>query len=98
MTLQLVEPEAYASSMSGPPPTAFPWLAGRSSDPAGLRPVTLCPGPPRLMSLPVQVVPFRALAPGRYRITAALNPAYRLPRMRPPLRELQPVHVTVVVR
>jgi hypothetical protein len=98
VTLQLVEPEAYASSTSGSPPSAFPWLAGHSSDGAGLRPVAFCPNPPMIMSLPFRVYPFRAITPGRYQITAALNPAYHVPHVRPRLGPLYPVRITVVVR
>jgi hypothetical protein len=98
VTLQLVEPEAYASSSSGPPPSAFPWLAGRSSDTAGLRSVAVCARPPVITSLPVRLYPFRAITPGRYRVTARLNPAYHVPRMHPSLPRLHPVRLTVVVR
>lgn len=98
VTLQLVEPEAYASSSSGPPPAAFPWLAGRSSDTTGLRSVGVCARPPVIMSLPVRLYPFRAITPGRYRVTARLNPAYHVPRMHPSLPRLRPVRLTVVVR
>jgi hypothetical protein len=98
VTLQLVEPEAYASSTSGPPPSAFPWLAGQSSNSAALRPVTICPSPPQIMSLPSRLYPFRALRPGRYQVTAPLNRAYHLPHMRPPLPPLHPVRITVIVK
>jgi hypothetical protein len=98
VTLLLVEPEAYASSVSGPPPSAFPWLAGRSSDAVSLRSAAICSGPPVIMSLPARAYAFRARTPGRYRITAALNPAYRVPRMRPPLPRLRPVRITVLVK
>jgi len=96
--LQLVEPEAYASSISGPPPSAFPWLAGQSSDAAGLRSVGFCRKPPRIMSLPFRLYPFRAITPGRYRITAPLNPAYHIPHMHPSLPPLHGFRLTVVVR
>src|SRR5919202_2069478 len=43
VTLQLIEPEAYASSRAGRPPAAFPWRPARSSNPAALRPVAVCP-------------------------------------------------------
>jgi hypothetical protein len=98
VALQLIEPEAYASSMSGAPPSAFPWLSGRSSDTVALRPVTICPSPPSIMSLPSRLYPFRAVMPGRYRITAPLNLAYRLPHMPSPLPPLHPVRITVIVR
>lgn len=97
VTLQLVEPEAYGSTVSGPAQSAFPWLPGQSSDTAGLQPVAVCTDPPVIMSLPFRMYPFRAIAPGRYQITAALNPAYHVPQMRPSLPRLNPVRVTVVV-
>jgi hypothetical protein len=50
------------------------------------------------MSLPFRLYPFRAIKPGRYRITAPLNPAYHVPHMRPALPPLHPVRLTVVVR
>jgi hypothetical protein len=59
--------------------------------------VAVCKHPPLVTSLPVRVYPFRAIDPGRYQITARLNPAYHLPQFRPPLRPLRPVRVTVVV-
>jgi hypothetical protein len=96
--LQLVEPEAYASSMSGAPPSAFPWLPGQSSDTAGLRSVPLCARPPVIMSLPFRLYPFRAITPGRYQITARLNTAHHVPHMHPSLPALHRVHVTVVVQ
>jgi hypothetical protein len=96
--VQLVEPEAYASSISGPPPSAFPWLAGQSSDAAGLRSVRFCRKPPLIMSLPFRLYAFRAITPGRYRITAPLNPAYHVPHMHPSLPPLHGVRLTVVVR
>jgi hypothetical protein len=98
VTVWLTEPEAYASGPDDtPPPTAFPWLAPQSSDPAKLSPVAVCRHPPLVTSLPVRLYPFRATSPGRYQITAPLNPAYHVPRMKPPLRPLHPVRVTVVV-
>jgi hypothetical protein len=99
VTLGVVEAEAYASSPDGQAlPAAFPWMPGASSDPAGLAPSTVCTRPPVVMSLPSHYYPFRAIHPGRYTITARLDPAYRLPGFRPPLRPLRPVRVTVVVR
>jgi hypothetical protein len=97
VTLQLVEPEAYAASTSGPPSPAFPWLPGRSSDATALRPVPVCADSSRIFSLPSRLYPFRAITPGRYRISAALNPAYHRPNMHPPLPPLRPVAVTVIV-
>ena len=98
VTVWLTEPEAYASSLDNtPPPTAFPWRAPQSSDPAKLSPVAVCKHPPLVTSLPVRLYPFRATSPGRYEITVPLNPAYHIPRMKPPLRPLHPVCVTVVV-
>jgi hypothetical protein len=98
VTVWLTEPEAYASGPDDTrPPTAFPWLAPRSSDPAKLSPVAVCKHPPLVTSLPVQLYPFRATSPGRYQITAPLNPAYHIPRMRPPLRPLRRIRVTVIV-
>jgi hypothetical protein len=96
--LQLVEPEAYASSTRGAPPSAFPWLVAESSDTAGLRLVELCAKPPVIMSLPFRLYPFRAITPGRYQITARLNPAYHVPHMHPALPPLHRVRVTVIVR
>jgi hypothetical protein len=97
VTVQLAEPVAYASSMAGPPPTAFPWLPAESSDGAGLRRTPFCGTPAIVMSLPAREYVFRAAKPGRYMITARLNPAYRLPRMRPRLHPLRPARITVTV-
>lgn len=98
VTVWLTEPEAYASSPNDtPPPTMFPWLAAQSSDPAKLSPVAVCKQPPLITSLPVRLYPFRATSPGRYQITARLDPAYHIPHMQPRLRPLHPVRVTVVV-
>jgi hypothetical protein len=49
------------------------------------------------MSLPAREYVFRAAKPGRYVITAPLNPAYRLPSMRPRLQPLWPARITVTV-
>jgi hypothetical protein len=97
VTVLLAEPVAYASSMSGPPPTAFPWLPAESSGRSGLRRTPFCGKPEMVMSLPAREYVFRAARPGRYTITVPLNPAYRLPRMRPRLRPLQPARITVTV-
>jgi hypothetical protein len=98
VTVWLTEPEAYASSSDGaPPPTAFPWLTPQSSDAAALSPAPVCKHPPLVTSLPVRLYAFRATSPGRYQLTAALNPAYHVPRMKPPLRPLRRVRVTVIV-
>jgi hypothetical protein len=98
ITLSLIEPEIYASSStSAPPPTAFPWLRTTSSNPAGLAPAAVCRRPRIITSIPARYYPFRAMHPGQYVLTSRLNPAYHLPRMRPPLKPLRPVSVTVIV-
>jgi hypothetical protein len=97
-TVWLTEPEAYASGPDdAPPPTAFPWRAPQSSGPTKLSPVAVCKRRPVVTSLPVRLYPFRAINPGPYQISAPLNPTYHIPRMRPPLRPLRPVRVTVLV-
>jgi hypothetical protein len=81
VTLGLVEAEAYAGAPNGQEPSAaFPWLPATSSDPAGLAPVAMYRHAPLVMSLPSQYFPFRAIHPGRYTITARLNPDYHLPQ------------------
>jgi hypothetical protein len=50
------------------------------------------------MSLPVRLYPFRAITPGRYQVTARLNPTYHVPQIHPSLPPLGRVRVTVVVR
>jgi hypothetical protein len=97
VTVALTEPEAYASSMHGPPPKAFPWLRAGSSNSRGLEPAAVCRRPLVMTSLPERLYPFRALHPGRYVLTSPLNPAYHVPRMRPRLAPLHPLRVTVVV-
>jgi hypothetical protein len=98
VVLQLVEPEAYASSASAASPSAFPWLRGQSSDTAGLRSARFCAKPPVIMSLPFRLYPFRAITTGRYQITARINPTYHVPQMHPSLPPLRPIRVTVIVR
>ena len=94
----LIEPEAYASGADHTqPPSAFPWLAPASTDANGLTPLAVCKHQPLVMSLPARVYAFRAIRPGRYQITAPLNPAYHLPHLVPRLPPLRPVHLTVVV-
>src|SRR5439155_2160049 len=68
-----------------------------SIDTSGLPPLAVCKSPPLVFSLPARLYAFRASRPGRYQITAALNPAYHPARLRRRLRPLQPVRVTVVV-
>jgi hypothetical protein len=50
------------------------------------------------MSLPSRLYPFRAVKPGRYSITARLNPAYHVPHLHPSLPPLHGVRLLVVVR
>jgi hypothetical protein len=98
VTIELVEPEAYASGADDTrPSTAFPWLAPHIPDRTGLTPAAVCKNPPWIFSLPARFYPFRADKPGRYQLVAELNPAYHTPNMRPPLPPLRPVSVTIVV-
>lgn len=87
-----------AARMTRPRRPRFRGLHPKALTPAALSPVAVCKHPPLVTSLPVRLYPFRATRPGRYRISAPLNPAYHIPRMRPPLRPLHPVRVTVIVR
>ena len=48
----------------------WPWGTPQSSDEAVLKPVRLCFDPTFVSSLPVQLTPFKAVAPGRAVITA----------------------------
>jgi hypothetical protein len=48
----------------------WPWRSPRSSDEAILTPVPLCFDPTNVSSLPVQLTPFKATAPGTTTITA----------------------------
>lgn len=48
----------------------WPWGTPRSSDETVLRPVPLCFDPTNVSSLPVQLTPFKAVAPGKALITA----------------------------
>ena len=48
----------------------WPWGTPRSSDETVLKPVTLCFDPTNVSSLPVQLTPFIAAAPGKAVITA----------------------------
>jgi hypothetical protein len=98
VTVQLVEFEAYlVRTAQSPPGSPFPWLAPQSPDPAGLTPLVACKRPIWIFSLPYRLYPFRAGAPGRYHLTAALNPAHHLPSLQSPLPPLHPISVTIVV-
>ena len=98
VTIPLIEWEALlVHTAQSPPGSPFPWLAPQSPDPAGLRPLVACKRPVWIFSLRYRLYPFRAVAPGRYHLTAALNPAYRTPNLRPPLPPLHAVSWTVVV-
>jgi hypothetical protein len=48
----------------------WPWETPRSSDERALKPVPLCFDPTNVSSLPVQLTPFKAVAPGKAVITA----------------------------
>ena len=48
----------------------WPWGTPHSSDEAVLKPIPLCFDPTFVSSLPVQLTPFKAVAPGRAVITA----------------------------
>src|ERR1700716_971409 len=48
----------------------WPWATPRSSDDAVLKPVPLCFDPTNVSSLPVQLTPFEAAAPGQAVISA----------------------------
>jgi hypothetical protein len=48
----------------------WPWGTPHSSDEAVLKPIPLCFDPTNVSSLPVQLTPFKAVAPGKAVITA----------------------------
>jgi hypothetical protein len=89
LTIQLIEPEAYAMAPDGQmPPTTFPWLPPQSSDGAVLRPVELCRNMPLEYSLPETVTAFRGTKAGTTDVIARLNPRYH-----PAVQGLPPLHL-----
>jgi hypothetical protein len=97
VTMQLVEPEGYASSPSPPPPQAFPWLTPQSSDVHVLKPIAVCPFPPYTTTLNETLAAFTAEGPGQATINARVNPAYPNPPPMPGFAPPEPFQVSVVV-
>lgn len=66
-------------------PRGFPWASARSSAPAVLESVPVCPSKGAVSTLPVRAFAFRAHRPGRARVSAPLSPAWRAaqPNARP---------------
>jgi hypothetical protein len=51
----------------------WPWEAPKSNDEAVLQPIPLCLDPPNITTVPLQLTPFKAIAPGRATLTAGLS-------------------------
>lgn len=98
VTMQLVEPEGYASAPdSQPPPEAFPWLTPQSSDVRVLKPIAVCPFPAYTTTLNETLTAFTAARPGRATITAAVNPVYPNPPPMPGFQPPEPFQVVVTL-
>ncbi len=52
----------------------WPWQQPVSSNDSVLAPVPLCANPPNITTLPLTLIPFKAVSPGKATITASVKP------------------------
>jgi hypothetical protein len=98
VTMQLIEPEGYASAADARHlPQVFPWLTPQSSDPRVLKPIAVCTFPQYVTTLSETLTAFSATGSGDATIIAPVNPASPNPPPMPGFAPPQPFQVTVIV-
>jgi hypothetical protein len=98
VTIQLIEPEGYASAPSPQLiPKVFMYSAPKASDPRVLQPIAVCPFPGYTTTADETFTAFTAVGPGRAVISAPIDPRYPIPPPEPGLAIPHGFRVTIVV-